>query len=346
MLMTEPLAVRTRHLAPALGLLFLAPVTAEYLYGYDDSTGNPGSLLGNLFLFTPLYGGAALFIREVARRASRGWPTILLLGLAFGVLQAGLIDQSMFSPAYRDISYWDEWFRAFDVPAVGMNPSLAIAFTVGHMIWSVAVPIAIIEALVPRHRATPWLGNIGLASIAVGFAAAAVVGYQLDTEVFRPNAGQIVGAAVVLIALAIAAFSAPRQVPPSTRPTVTPAQAGAAVFALLSANQLINVRAEHWLRSESWRFLLSGPGFAVHLIVLGTLGLLLARSSLRAGWGSSHHLAVAGGAILANAITAFTANPIGDVSDTAKYAHNTIGLLAVVIVLTIAHHRHTSDLPE
>jgi hypothetical protein len=94
-----------RRIAPALGLLVLAPVCAEYLAGYDDSTGNLSELLGGLFLFAPLYGGAALIIREVTGRTGRGWPAMLPLGLAFGVLQAGLIDHSMFNPSYRDIDY-------------------------------------------------------------------------------------------------------------------------------------------------------------------------------------------------------------------------------------------------
>ncbi|SNR42784.1 hypothetical protein [Actinomadura mexicana] len=40
----------------------------------------------------------AVLIREAARRTGRGWPTIVLLGAAFGLVQAGLIDQSLFNP--------------------------------------------------------------------------------------------------------------------------------------------------------------------------------------------------------------------------------------------------------
>lgn len=70
--------------APALVLLLLAPVSAEYLYGFDDSTGNPEELVGGLIVFGPLYGGAALIIREVARRMGRGRSTMLILAFAFG----------------------------------------------------------------------------------------------------------------------------------------------------------------------------------------------------------------------------------------------------------------------
>ena len=34
------------RILPALGLFFLSPVCAEYLIGYDDSTGDAVELLG------------------------------------------------------------------------------------------------------------------------------------------------------------------------------------------------------------------------------------------------------------------------------------------------------------
>ena len=90
-----------------LSLLVLAPICAEYLSAYDDSTGHPATLLGNLLIFIPLYGCSALLIREVARRARLGWIGILLLAAAFGFIEAGLIDQSLFSPDYRGLEGWE-----------------------------------------------------------------------------------------------------------------------------------------------------------------------------------------------------------------------------------------------
>ena len=93
---------------PVVLVLLLAPVTAEYLIGYDDITGNAVALVFGVFFFAPLYGAPAVLIREVTRRRGLGWPTILLLAAAFGLIEAGLVDQSLFDPAYRDISYWDD----------------------------------------------------------------------------------------------------------------------------------------------------------------------------------------------------------------------------------------------
>lgn len=75
------------RIAPALGLFFLAPLVGEYLLGNV-----PFSAIAGVFILAPMYGGGALLVREVARRSGRGWPTILVLALAYGVLQPSLID--------------------------------------------------------------------------------------------------------------------------------------------------------------------------------------------------------------------------------------------------------------
>jgi hypothetical protein len=322
-----------RRLVPAFGLLLLAPVCAEYLYGYDDSTGNPAALAGNLVLFAPLYGGAALIIREVTRRTGRGWPTMLLLGLAFGIVQAGLIDHSMFNPSYRDIDYWDELWNPTFVPALALSLNPALAFTTGHMIWSIAVPIAIIESLAPGQRTTPWLGRLGLGTTVAGFGLAAwvVLWWHLESEDFVPTAGQLIGAAAVVAALVVAAFWSPvRSRPADERPTANPWLVGAVAFAILVLPTAVEFTLSFM---DEW------PGFAVNVARLGALLLLVVWWSARAGWGPLHQLALAGGALLANVATAFATEPIGDVSATAKYAHNAAAVCFVVVLLAAGAYR-------
>lgn len=62
---------RLRVPAPVILVLLLAPVTAEYLIGYDDTTGNAAALVFGVFFFAPLYGAPAVLIREVTRRRPR-----------------------------------------------------------------------------------------------------------------------------------------------------------------------------------------------------------------------------------------------------------------------------------
>ena len=70
-----------------------------------------------MLVLAPMYGGGALLIREVARRAGRGWPTMLLLAVAYGVLQPGLLDQSLFNPSYEGYDFQS----AAHVPALGIS---------------------------------------------------------------------------------------------------------------------------------------------------------------------------------------------------------------------------------
>ena len=69
-----------RRIGPAVLLTILSPVVAEFLLG-DFSIRS----LAVLIALLPLYGCGALLIREVARRAGRGWTTIVLLGAAFSL---------------------------------------------------------------------------------------------------------------------------------------------------------------------------------------------------------------------------------------------------------------------
>jgi hypothetical protein len=56
----------------ATGRLFLIPLAAEFLLGNI-----PIAMLAALVTLAPLYGGGALLIRDLTRRAGRGVPTML-----------------------------------------------------------------------------------------------------------------------------------------------------------------------------------------------------------------------------------------------------------------------------
>ena len=63
-----------------LGVLILAPIGAELLTAYGESTGDPGAVAFSLVFFAALYGAPALLARElvagkagVGRRYSSCW---------------------------------------------------------------------------------------------------------------------------------------------------------------------------------------------------------------------------------------------------------------------------------
>jgi len=82
-----------RRIAPALGLFILSPVVGEFLLGNVSIDALPIGLV-----MSPMYGGGAVIIREVARRAGKGWPTMFLLALASAAIEEGLVCQTLFNP--------------------------------------------------------------------------------------------------------------------------------------------------------------------------------------------------------------------------------------------------------
>jgi len=209
---------QARRVAPAVGLFFLAPLVGEYLLGNVSIVE-----IWALPVLALLYGSGAILIREVARRTGRGWPTMLVLGLAYGLIEAGLIDQTLFKPPELTTGVVG---AATYVPALGISVSDLLSFVVGHAGWSIGIPIAMVEALVPTRRTTPWLGRAGLAVTGALYLLGAVLIFrfmQQDSGGFLAPAPKLAAVAVgsaALIGFAFALGRRPR--PPVDRPALRP----------------------------------------------------------------------------------------------------------------------------
>jgi hypothetical protein len=222
------------------------------------------------------------------------------------------------------------------VPALGVSINHLLTFAFGHMIWSIGAPIAVVEALVPTRSATPWLGKLAMSVVVAGFVLAAwlVIDWHLQTEAFLPSPGQLIGAAVAVIGLTIAAFALPHRPRSSSEgPAAAPRLVGVVTFAVLLAPNAVDVVTPASRLTATW------PGVVLNLLLLAVLAIVIARWSTRAGWGPTHRLAIAGGALLANVATAFATQPIGDVTTSAKLAHNVTAVLLVLALLALAAHR-------
>lgn len=318
-----------RRLAPMVFLFFLSPICAEYLIGYAESTNRPLEMLGGLLILGPLYGSVALLIREIARRTGRGWPTVLLLAAAFGLIQAGLIDQSLFNPHYgtdRNIPYWDEERLPTMLDHLGISANLVVDFVGGHVIWSFAVPIAVAESCAPRIAGRPWLGRIGvLLMVTLYLASAALV---LDDHFritgFMTSKAQFVATVACALLLCIAAFLIPVR---------TVKHAGRVPAPWLIAVLMLGVFGWQTLSPPDW----AGVSFSVSTGVVS--GGLLVMWSRRTGWKNTHVLAVAAAALIANAMISFVVQPPGEPAPAVKYAVNATMLLAVLVLVALAFHR-------
>jgi hypothetical protein len=316
---------------PVLLVLVIAPVTAEYLIGYDDTLTNPAALIFGILVFGPLYGAPAVLIRETARRTHRSWATILLLSAAAGLIQAGLIDQSLFAPDYRGISYWQSLRQPTFLPGLGTSAYMLLAFVGGHVFGSFAAPIALAESWWPASRTRPWLGVKGLILMGALWLCGAgfVLADQFDTSDFRISPEQLVITVIAVVALVVLALT---RRPASSRPGTVPAPL---VVAVVSAGLLVvrNVVPTGWF------------GTALGLASIALWLALMGRWAGRQAWTGRHVLAAVVGDLLAIGVPAFWATPLGHLDHTAKLAANSI-LLLLVLAVAAQGYRREGQLPE
>ncbi|HZR39662.1 MAG TPA: hypothetical protein VFB12_06085 [Ktedonobacteraceae bacterium] len=188
------------RIAPALLLFLLSPFVGELLLG-DLSL----SQLVAFPLLALLYGGGALFIRELTRRTGRGWPTILMLAIVYGTVEEAFVTQSLFNPNYLGLRLLDYGF----LPSLGIGAFWTVYVLTLHVVWSISVPIALIEALFWSRRTMPWLNGFGFSVSIIVFALGALVGslgtiYQSH---FIASAGQFIVSAAIIVGLIIVAFA-------------------------------------------------------------------------------------------------------------------------------------------
>jgi hypothetical protein len=315
---------RGSRLLQVVALMVLAAIAAESA-AYDETTGRSLELAWGILFFAPLYGGPAVLIREAARRASLGWPAMVLFSAAFGLLQAGVIDQSLFSTEYREIEDWEELLRGTFVEPLGLSAYLAQTFVVGHVVYSYCAPIAIVEALRPSHAHEPWLRSGGIVVVSVLYlaVAAVILGDHLANEPSHASGGQVAAALLVAAAFVAGGVALGRRDPAPGRgstPRLWVVTAGGFVAASL-----------HGAIDPTWL------GVAQAAAIGALACALLVRASRTSGWGLEHAAAVAAGALLSLAALAFAYDPlIGDVSTARKYAHNAVMLMLIATVSVVA----------
>lgn len=309
-------------------VLLLAPVTAEYLIGYDDTTGNAAALVFGVFFFAPLYGAPAVLIREITRRRGLGWPTILLLATAFGLIEVGLVDQSLFDPSYRDIDFWDDLRDPTYLPCCGGSAYMALTFVAGHVLGSIAAPIAMAESWWPERRREPWLGPFGLVVIALLWVAgsAFILVDQLSSTSFRISPAELWGTVAVVLALVVLGLT--RRPPQPRHPGRVPAPwlVGVVSAGLLTVRSVVPTG---WLGT-----LAAVAAIAVWLV-------LMVRWSAHTGWDGRHLVAALIGDLVSIGGPAFVTTPIGDVPLAAKLTSNVL-LLALVLALAAFGYRAES----
>lgn len=315
----------------ALLLLVVAPVCAEYLTAYDpEVTGQAAALVGGLLVLGPLYGAPAILIRELAARTAMHWTGILALAAAFGVLQAGVVDQSLFATHYLGYDEWASGRALTLVAPLGVGGAFALNFLVGHAVWSIGAPIALVEALDRRPGPRrPWLGSVGIVVLVVLWvlASAAVWWDVRDAGSDQASPAQLAGAVLVAAVLVVVACTFGRRTLPPPDSRRVPAPLAVLGLALVAASGY-QVIPGTWV------------GVAVGIAILVAAGLVVTRWSRSAGWGRRHVAAVAGAAVLARALTGFVSVATTEPRPPGGFAQNTV-LLFLALALVLAALRRS-----
>ena len=300
-----------------LALLLGAPVFAELIQSYLPSTGSLTSTLFVVAFLAPLYGGAAVLIREVALRTGRGWPGRLLLAGAFGVLMPTWVDKSLWTPqSPAEIELWGDTLGLTTV--VGVSVFAATSWVLGHVIMSVGVPLVIVEALLPEGRGRAWLGRFGLGVLTVLCLGVATLIHGdedgPDAETTAARYAVSLAVAVTLVGLAFTPFGRPLAVRAGRR-LGRPAPLALAGFALMAMFDLAPVS---WL------------GVALAWLAVGAAVWLLVRCSPSPAWSSRHVVAFGFGAVLERTMIGFLVSPPVGADATGKFVQNVVVLLLVL----------------
>jgi len=341
---------------PVYALFFLAPLVAEFLLG-DFVV----SSLLILLILAPMYGGGALLVRESVRRTGRGRPAMVLLALAFGVFEEGLVTESLFNPHYAG----EHLLASGYVPALGIAVPWTVYVLSLHTIWSISTPIELVEEATPGRRTRPWLRRRGMVVCTVLWLIGCLAVYAVSWSNGHYSApgSRSVGALVVVIGLVVLAWLLPKPAAPATSSPSGPPAAGVAPSGaapsevapseVAPAGGAVPVRGVGAASPAAWVVflvaVLAGAGFmlgwhlaavpatVVMLAMLVIVAALAAFGSARPGWGPWHRFALAAAAVVTYGWHSFTTHPVqrgGPIM--TPLSHCVFAIMAVVLLLVVA----------
>jgi len=192
-----------RNIKAALLLFFFPCFSVELLSGNTPLLViliNPiGYMLMNL-----MYGGAALLIRETVIRWNKGLVSVLLFGLAYGMVNEGIGSKGFFDPNFYALVGWglENFGRVF-----GINVPWALGISVFHMVFSITVPIMIVNALFPERER--WLNDKAFFTLLAVFLVGAVFFSQLFNGPYIPDTRAYVLVITLILLLVMAARFCP-----------------------------------------------------------------------------------------------------------------------------------------
>ncbi|CAM5643043.1 putative Serine/arginine repetitive matrix protein 2 [Streptomyces afghaniensis 772] [Streptomyces afghaniensis] len=290
---------RRHRVAPVVTLFLMAPLLGEVV----------GAALRLSYFVEPLrvvsilcfYGAGVVLLREIAQRLRlNGWG-IVLLGVAYALIEEGLALQTIFNPQGMD-------GETMYGRAAGVNWFWAVLVCGYHVVWSVLIPIGVVHILFPRESGSPWLSRRKLAVFggvfALGTALFALI--SLLRSDFRLSVVEI-GAVLAIVGMLTLTASRcrARDTPRVPQRLPGPMRAGwtGLGFGLV------------WFAFHLMAFI--GGGISFVWWVLAAVLVAIAAAAIvarwvRHGWTARHQLAASLGAVLAAGLFGLLLVSLGD----------------------------------
>jgi hypothetical protein len=234
-----------------------------------------------------MYGSGAVLIREAAVRSGGGWPMIVLLAAAYGFVEEGWVDQSLFNPDYQNLRLLDFGYVA--VLGTGL-PWLLYVIAI-HVVWSISTPIALTNGLFPERRNQPFLAWWGIALFALLYLAAnaAVASYTFQSSHFIATPGEFTWSGAVIVALLAAAWLVSRREPaPAEREAPGPLPLFALGFVPGALLTLLMYYGRRVL-DIPW------PAAVAVMVLLGAVAVAALVAFQRRRWSNLQHFALTAG---------------------------------------------------
>lgn len=194
----------TRVLAPILVFMLAATMLAEIGSGNLPPSRFFQPAIG-LPLITIGYGIPLLLLREIA--VGRGFPALVPLGLAYGLINEGFLAKTLFLETGVPIPAFDGYGMIG-----GVNASWLVLITWWHLVNALLGPLALTHALFPAFRDRRWISNrVALALAGIEALACIAIFFSQEHERGAGSLAHFTVTAILVVALVGIALRMPAQ---------------------------------------------------------------------------------------------------------------------------------------
>jgi len=194
---------------PILCLALLTPGLPEYLSSSSSLLAlvvNPAWFFLALAINVGQYTGGALLIREAALRWKKGWMTVGLLSVAYGITEEGLGDNTLFNSKNGAEGVLGHFGRF-----AGVNWVWAGGVLTFHAVYSIGLPLILLGLALPSTRGRTLVGRRGIAVCLTSLILATVTetAIVLGADHFWMGDPRLLGSLGAIAALVAAAYAVP-----------------------------------------------------------------------------------------------------------------------------------------